>query len=509
MDALFAGSRPTSCRGLSGYVGYLLFVTLVLTAPALVYAQKIDLDWRVRTLLAQHPDKSGSYVLEKGEESLLARAWLADHAKRSIDVQYFIWSTDNIGILAAESLLRAAERGVRVRVLVDDLLIDASDRTILALAEHPNVSVRIYNPQHSVGVDRVRRIFNIATRFRAANQRMHDKTFVVDGAVAILGGRNMADEYYDYDHRYNFRDRDVLLIGPVVSDMRISFDRFWDSDLCVPVQKQLSDQLKRMDSAGIQSVYDDLHAYARRPENFAPQVRQALRNMSDQVKPLISALVWDEVQFVSDIPGKNDASQGLSGGGRSTTALIEALKKAEKSVTIQSPYLVMPEGGVEFFDAMIRRGVRVRISTNSLASTDNIEAFSGYHKQRSVLLAAGIDIFEFRPTPEIQRTLIDRYAALEKNAPVFAVHAKTMVIDGRTLFIGTFNLDPRSANLNTEVGVLINNVQLAGQVEENILHDMRSGNSWNARTDNPDTYASLMKRIKLSLVKLLPLDPLL
>ena len=208
-------------------------------------------------------------------------------------------------------------------------------------------------------------------------------------------------------------------------------------------------------------------------------------------------------------PGKNDDGRGLSGGGRTTTALLEALEKAQHSVIIQSPYLVMPDGGIEFFRGLVRRGVELRISTNSLASTDNLEAFSGYHKQREALLATGIDIFEFRPKPEIQRALIERYQALEKNAPDFAIHAKTMVIDGRTLFVGTFNLDPRSANLNTEVGVLIDNVQLAAQVEKNILRDMQPGNSWNARTDDPDAHAPLAKRIKLSLLKLLPLDPLL
>lgn len=499
-------SAAYRCRGSAVW---LVFIAFILAVVPIAGAEKIELESPLLALLAQHPGKSGAYVLEKGEESLLARAWLTDHAEHSIDVQYFIWSTDNIGTLAAEALLRAAERGVYVRVLVDDLLIDASDRIVLALAEHPNVSVRIYNPQHSVGVDSVERLFNIATKFRAANQRMHDKTFLVDGSVAILGGRNMADEYYDYDQEYNFRDRDVLLLGPVVNDMRASFERFWGSEFSVPAQEQLADSLAKPRRQDIQSVYDELHAYANEVENFAPEVRQALHDLSGRVQPLISALVWDEVRFISDMPGKNDGSQGLSGGGRTTSALVEELEKAQSTVTIQSPYLVMPEGGIEFFRRLIRRGVDVRISTNSLASTDNLEAFSGYHKQRQSLLAAGIEIFEFRPTPEIQQSLVERYQALEKNAPVFAIHAKTMVIDGRTLFIGTFNLDPRSANLNTEVGVFIDSVRLAEQVEKSVLRDMQAGNSWNVRTDDPDAHAPWVKRVKLSVLKLLPLDPLL
>src|SRR4051812_48061094 len=186
--------------------------------------------------IAAHAGQSGAYVLDTGTEALLARAWLVEHAQRSIEVQYFIWSTDNIGILAAEALLRAADRGVRVRVIVDDLMIDAPDKSLLALAHHPNIDIRIYNPKTSVGVTLHRRILNVMTDFRGFNQRMHDKTFMVDGKLAITGGRNMAAEYFDYNHRYNFRDRDALLLGEVVKTMQASFEKFWTSKLSVKVE---------------------------------------------------------------------------------------------------------------------------------------------------------------------------------------------------------------------------------------------------------------------------------
>ncbi len=173
--------------------------------------------------IAAHPNKTGVYVLDKGEDALIARAWLADYAKQTIEVQYFIWSNDNIGTLASEALLRAAGRGVKVRVIVDDLLIKAPDQTLLALALHPNIDIKIYNPQHSVGVPFHKRLLNIVTDFRGVNQRMHDKTFIVDGAIAITGGRNMATEYFDYNHSYNFRDRDVLLLGKDVALIESSF----------------------------------------------------------------------------------------------------------------------------------------------------------------------------------------------------------------------------------------------------------------------------------------------
>src|SRR4030095_11707614 len=187
--------------------------------------------------VAAHPGQSGSYVLDTGAEALIARAWLADPAEPTLDVQYFIWSTDNVGILAAESLLRAAERGVKVRVIVDDLLIDAPDESLLALAHHPNIDIRIYNPKSSVGTPVQKRVVNVTTDFRGVNQRMHNKILLIDGKVAITGGRNMADEYFDYDHEYNFRDRDVLLVGTVVNTMSASFEQFWASPLSVPVEE--------------------------------------------------------------------------------------------------------------------------------------------------------------------------------------------------------------------------------------------------------------------------------
>jgi cardiolipin synthase C len=252
--------------------------------------------------------KSGVYVLEKGEESLLARAWLADQAHASIDIQYFIWSTDNVGILASEALLRAADRGVKVRVLVDDLLIDAPPAALLALVRHPNIDIRIYNPKVTVGTSRLKRIFNALTALRAVNQRMHDKTALFDGAVGITGGRNMADEYFDFDPRYNFRDRDVLVVGPVVASMEESFDRFWASSLAVPVEKLLTRELRDMNPARTQAVYDHLRRYAGDPENFAPEVREALSDLPRKLDRILTGMLWEEIRFVSDLPGKTNSA---------------------------------------------------------------------------------------------------------------------------------------------------------------------------------------------------------
>jgi putative cardiolipin synthase len=337
---------------------------------------------------------------------------------------------------------------------------------------------------------------------------MHDKTALFDGTVGITGGRNMAAEYFDYDHHYNFRDRDILVMGPVVMEMEASFDRFWNSSYAIPVEKLLERELKKLTPDRVKGVYAELHAYAGKPENFAPEVREALTNLPHRFNGLISAMLWDDVRFLCDIPGKNESRHSLKGGGQTTAALADALSKAKKRVTIQSPYLVMPDGALELFRGLAQRGVEVRIVTNSLASTDNLMAFSGYRKQRRSILKAGIRVFEFRPDPAVRRELIQRYPRLEKEAPVFAIHAKSMVIDGETLFVGTFNLDPRSAHLNTEVGVLIHNPQLAAKVEKNIERDMLPENSWSA-ADNADRYAPAAKRRKVLFWKSLPLGPIL
>ena len=465
--------------------------------------------------LARYPGASGVYVLDTGEEALLARAWLADHAQTSIEIQYFIWSTDNIGILAAAALLRAAERGVKVRVIVDDLLIDAPDRSLLALAKHPNIDIRIYNPQTSVGVPLQTRVWNVLTNFRGFNQRMHDKTIVVDGRIGITGGRNMAAEYYDYNHTYNFRDRDVLVLGDAVGAMRANFERFWASPLAAPVEDLydglgLMQKNVRVTDADVQTVYRDLRAYAQSPENFAPEVRAAIVATPASFERVARAMVWGRAEFIADGPGKNDGTDGLRGGGPTTTALAKLLDGARERVVIQSPYLVLSDAAFEAFARVRARGVRVRINTNSLASTDNLPAFSGYRNQRARLLAMGIEIFEYRPDAAVQRTLMARTPATQQRTPpVFSLHAKSMVVDGAIAYVGTFNLDPRSENLNTEVGIVMHDGRLAQQIEAAIEVDMAPGNSWNAARDDPDQYASLGKRSRTRMYQWLPLRPLL
>ena len=424
---------------------------------------------------AAYPGKSGLYLLERGEDALVSRAWLADNSIDSIDVQYFIWSEDNIGTLAAAALLRAAERGVRVRVIVDDFLIDTDNEVLYALAAHPNVGIRIYNPNLNVGTSLLGKVFNTTVRFRDVNQRMHNKLVIFDRQALITGGRNMADEYYDFDHEYNFRDRDVLLVGDAVSSASTSFEAFWDSELAVPIEdiidnpfdqvsavtedvwgdeieldRDVIDQQRaEADLQGRQRVYDYLTAYEKDTANYDDRMRDRIGSLDDSFRDIVEELVWVKARFISDDPGKNDRVFFLGGGGISTDELARAIQEAKERIVIQTPYLITSFPAWRLLSDAVDRGVRVRINTNSLGSTDNLLAYSGYSRQRNRLLNSGMEIYEFRPDAALRSEVNERYEDLEKSGPIFSLHAKTMVIDGKSAYIGSFNLDPRSENLNT------------------------------------------------------------
>jgi cardiolipin synthase C len=457
---------------------------------------------------AQH-GASGAYVLESGDEALLVRGWMLDNAGETIDIMTLIWSLDRIGLPMTGMLLLAAERGVKVRILVDDFMVDRHTQEILlALNHHLNIQVRIYNPLISVGVSPLRLIYNVVTDFRMVNQRLHNKSFIIDGLAGITGGRNMASEYFDYDQEYNFRDRDILVVGPVAGDMVENFNDFWGNPLARPLELLLAEQLKDFPLQKIEQTMDELRQETEGLARATPVIREALADQPRRMGMIFEHMYWNDIRFISDTPYKNK-SGCLRGGGRMLEELTELFGSARNRITIQSPYLILPQNGMGLFEKLAE-GVEIRISTNSLASTDDTRTFSGYSKQRRRLLEKGFDIREFRPDPEIQQDLIRRFRDLEQfGPPIFSMHAKTIVIDGEILFIGTFNIDPRAANLNTEEGVIIRDPELAKEVEKRIKMDMLPENSWNPREENPDHFAGWWRQFKNSFFRLFPLDPIL
>lgn len=451
-------------------------------------------------------NKTGVYVLEDGDGSMVARAWLSEYAEHTIDIQYFIFTADNVGLIAADYLVRAADRGVKVRILVDDVMVEADEESLLILDSHKNISIKIYNPSVNVGKKLSNKVYNLTTNFRGANQRMHNKTFIVDGKVVITGGRNIADEYFDYDHEYNFRDRDVLLIGGVTKHVNQSFDDFWDSQYVKEVKSLIDTTQYNYNQP---NRFEHLHQYACDSNNFWPQVREKIKHIPETFEFIqkTGKLKWvDRVNFISDIPGKNDGSKGLQGGGITTDSLIKLVKQAKTSILIQSPYLITTELGQTLFSDAIKRGVKIKILTNSLSSTDNLQAFNGYQRDRKKLLQTGVEIYEFKPDAAIRLKILT--GALQKklhHQPIFGLHAKSMVIDGEITVIGTFNLDPRSANLNTECLTVIYSKQITQEVQKEMEEELKPENAWKTTLNfNPDTKASFTKNMKTKIMKVIP-----
>lgn len=447
--------------------------------------------------------KSGVFVLEHGDDAMISRAWLTKNAKSSIDIQYFIFSVDNVGLIACNYLLEAANRGVKVRILVDDIMVDAEPSQIANLNAHPNIQIKVYNSGVNLGKNIIQKLKAFKVDFHKSNQRMHNKTFIVDDKVVITGGRNIADEYFDYDHEYNFRDRDVLLLGKVVKNVSQSFNSFWENELSLDVDSLLANEKLVLDTL---KAYSTLRNYACNPDNFWPAVRQRVNNLHNHFKEIKQSgqIYWiDDIHFVSDEPGKLSNRQVLP---NTTAALAKLIKQAKNTVLIESPYLITNHQTEELFREAIGRGVKIKILTNSLLSTDNIDAFGGYQKCRTQLLDIGVKIFEFKPDAKSRYSLLTGDLQKRKNfVPIFGLHAKTMVVDDSISVIGTFNLDPRSENLNTECVTIIASKKMAKQISDFILIDMKTENAWETtKLFNPDHLAKKSKQLKTKLHHLVP-----
>lgn len=488
---------------------YFLFLLLLIACSKPVQREFVELEYcqpyslekpvvqnlKIDSLLSTNSSKTGVFVLEEGEQAITIRAQMSQLAKESIDIQYFIYSEDNVGTISCDYMLQAACKGVKIRLLVDDLMIDLNPDYILALAQHKNVDIKIYNPNLNIGKNLPSKLLETVTDFRGINQRMHHKTFIVDQSMAITGGRNIADEYFDYDHEYNFRDRDVFLMGKVVNDMHIAFEEYWDHGLSIAIEDIITYSSEKINP---EDTYTYVNTYAQDSSNFWPEIRNqipfALQSALNSNK-----FYWlDSVEFVSDIPGKNLGEDGLGGGGLTTDALIQLVKNAKEEVYIQSPYLIISDLGFNLFKDAVDRGVEVIILTNSLSSTDNLEAFNGYQRNRKRLIEEGVQIYEFKPDAEIRRQLMKGSLQRKLNfVPIFGLHAKSMAVDDDISVIGTFNLDPRSANLNTECITIIKDYQVNMDLKGIMKKELLPENAWKVTKDfNPDKKAGFGKRMK-------------
>lgn len=403
-----------------------------------------------RPLVRAHPGRSGIVPLPDGLDAFAARIALANAAQRSLDVQSYIWHDDLSGGLLFDALRRAADRGVRVRLLLDDSNTEGLDEVLSALDACPGIEVRLFNPF----ANRNWRALDALTDFARVNRRMHNKSFTADNQVTVIGGRNIGDEYFEARSGLLFLDLDVLALGPVVHEVSDDFDRYWASDSAYPVRRLLA-------PAG--STPARAHAQGAPSAETARALRAAVARTGflDDLEAGRTPIEWARTTLVSDDPGKGLGRAARD--GQLTARLQRVLGgPPERELQVVSSYFVPGDRGTTWFDDLARRGVRVRVLTNALEATDVPAVHAGYARWRPALLAAGVELYELKRSAE----RATRHQRIFRGSSTSSLHAKVFVVDRARVFVGSFNFDPRSAHLNTEIGFVIDSPALAQRMAQ-------------------------------------------
>jgi len=394
-------------------------------------------------------DQSGFYPLSDGIDALAARLLLAQRAEKSIDVQYYLIKNDIVGRVFILSLLRAADRGVRVRLLLDDMFTKGYDIGMAALHSHPNFEIRVFNPFQRGAAGRS---LGALTGFSRINRRMHNKSFTIDNQITIIGGRNIADEYFGAREDAKFGDLDVLAIGPIVQEVSDMFDTYWNHQTALPALafvKELEDP-----EAALNELRDRLEQ--SREEIMGSKYADAVRTqVLSYVETDNSLFEWAPYQLVVDSPDKGIKKKAKEADSI-ITPLIESLRSAESELIVISPYFVPRKAGIEGITEIQKRGVNVIIITNSLAANNQFTVHGGYAPSRKPLLKAGVKIYEVRPDADVAGTEF-----VNAGGAKATLHTKAFIVDDKETFIGSFNFDPRSAYINTELGVIIRDPELS------------------------------------------------
>ncbi len=478
----------------------------------------------VASPLVQHHDASDPHeknkiaLLDVGYEALLLRIHLIRAAQHSIDMQTIIWINDETGRLLMYEMIQAAKRGVKVRLLIDHFVSEKHPEVAAFLATvHPNIQIKLYNPivghfsEQPINPSKLDQLTQLLSGFNKVNQRMHNKVFVVDNQVGITGGRNNQNAYYDQARGMNYRDRDILITGPVVTDMHNSFDEYWTFKYSLPIQEMVNwENAEQNGTFKTWSSREDFAFNGLFEELFIdadnPKIIHEL--FSSRLHPVENAY------FVADNPGKNNKRflGRFYGSGKITLELAKLVSEANDNIYINTPYLVLTAPAIKLFKTLRKShpGIDIRIATNSLAATDSWPCYAISFQQKQILLNhLNFKIFEFKPMPGDMRSYMPGFDKLKNRAltptekaslgdlpqnpvkptddlqrpplpgePYLALHAKTLVIDDAITFIGSYNLDPRSENLNTEAGVVVQDKQFAKLVKKSIARDMLPQNSW-------------------------------
>ena len=447
--------------------------------------------------------------MSHAREAFIVRLALADLAERSLDMQYYVWDGDATGRIIVDRVMKAADRGVRVRLLVDDPYYKASDPVKAALDAHPNVEIRLFNPATNRRWSRL----DFIVDFRRFNRRMHNKLMVADNAAAIVGGRNIGDEYYGVNTIANFRDLDVLAVGPVVRDLSGVFDRYWNSASTVPIATIVE---RAYGAADLDAILARLRQEIAAADYPYP-IDQHLDELAAQGAELRDNLVWAHGRVIADDPE-------AVARGKEADDVVEFIRarvaELKEELLAEAPYFVLPARAQATVKALHERNVRVRVLTNSLASNNQLAAHSGYAKTRRRLLENGMELYELRPDTDAFRSGWSLHSGRSRAA----LHTKAMVFDRKAVFIGSFNLDPRSAVINTEAGLYIESPELAKRLTAYMATGVAPANSYRVlldpngkivwqtvrdgqevcSRDEPET--GFRRRFAAGLLKLLPID---
>jgi putative cardiolipin synthase len=462
---------------------------------------------RIEDLSGQHHGASGFAIIRYGRPAFTARVAMADLAEKTLDVQYYIWEADATGRILAERLVRAADRGVRVRVLLDDINLSGRDARIAALDAHPNIHIRLFNPF----ARRRFRALDFITDLGRVNHRMHNKVMIMDNAIALVGGRNVGAHYFEAHDKSNFRDLDIVGIGPIVREVSDVFDHFWNGKWSVPISSIIKKPFDELDHLAVIKDIRSQIEVDNYPFPLNPDVKELLEKLED----VLDDMVWAKGEVVWEDPA------AIYGGRRSGTmneALYQRMQTLEQELLIESAYFVPRQRGIEAAEALVNRGVKVRVLTNSLAANDVIAAHAGYSKYRRALIDTGVELYELRPDPgPVEKKIV----SAESHA---ALHTKAIVFDRKDVFIGSFNLDPRSADINTEAGLYVESSEIARQVIEYMDEGVSADNAYRVLVDDSrklrwvidiqgerinhtkDPKSTWLQRLLAAFIRLLPVE---
>jgi putative cardiolipin synthase len=412
--------------------------------------------------MAANPGKSGVALLTTGEWGFRARAGLLNQAQKSIDVQYYIWEVDTAGTVLAERILRAADRGVRVRMLLDHVTTKNTDFKFARMDFHPNIEIRLFNPFANRSFRSLEFIFDL----ERLNHRMHNKAFIVDNAIAVVGGRNIGDNYFGVHTAANFRDLDLTVVGPAVQDVSQSFDRYWNSEFAIPISAVIDEKLSARE---FQERKEKLYQWVQDVNDYPYPIDTTSDVVMSKLEEVRNDFIWAPVKALYDAPDKLKTNEE-----EVADHLIQLAKDKDHEVMIEAAYVIPGPEGIERARINNEWGIRQRLLTNSLATNDVAAAHAGYAKYRRELIRNGVELYELRPGA---RTVRANWSVLAGRSRA-SLHTKAFVVDHELVAIGSFNVDPRSIALNTEIVILVESDELATQVLEYMEEGIRPENSY-------------------------------